>query len=126
MNFVAGTLAGGATRVAAGGFEVPVPEALRGAVAGRDGAKVVLGIRPENLVPPGLEPRGPTAPIAVTVEIVEPLGNEVVVHARAGQDGLTYKQDPHVPTAIGGTLELRLELDATHLFDATTERRLGA
>ncbi len=126
MNFVAGTLAGGATRVVAGGFEVPVPEALRGAVAGRDGAKVVLGIRPENLVPPGQEPRGPTAPIAVTVEIVEPLGNEVVVHARAGQDGLTYKQDPHVPTILGGTLELRLELDATHLFDATTERRLGA
>ncbi len=126
MNFVQATLAGGATRIAAAGFSVPVPEALRGAVSGRDGAKVVMGVRPENLAPPGREPRGPSAPIPVTVEIAEPLGNEVVVHARAGQDGLTYKQDPHQATVIGGTLELRLELDATHLFDATTERRLGA
>ena len=28
------------------------------------------------------QPRGETAPLSVTVEIVEPLGNEVVVHAR--------------------------------------------
>jgi multiple sugar transport system ATP-binding protein len=126
MNFVPATLADGATRIAAAGFSVPVPEALRGAVAGRDGAKVVMGVRPENLAPPGREPRGPSAPIPVTVEIAEPLGNEVVVHARAGQDGLTYKQDPHQATVIGSTLDLRLELDATHLFDATTERRLGA
>jgi multiple sugar transport system ATP-binding protein len=126
MNFVEATLADGATRIAARGFSVPVPGPLRGAVAGREGARVVMGVRPENLAPPGREPRGPSAPVSVTVEIVEPLGNEVVVHARAGQDGLTYKQDPHVPTAIGSTLELQLELDATHLFDATTERRLGA
>ena len=105
---------------------MPVPEALRAAVAGRDGAKVVVGVRPENLAPPGREPRGASAPVPVTVEIVEPLGNEVVVHARAGQDALTFKQDPHHATAIGSTVELRLELDATHLFDATTERRLGA
>jgi multiple sugar transport system ATP-binding protein len=126
MNFAQATLAGGATRIQAGGLAVPVPEGLRAALAGRDGARVVLGIRPENLLPPGKEPRGPTAPISVTVEIVEPLGNEVVVHARAGQDTLTFKQDPHHPPAIGSTLEVRLELDALHLFDATTERRLGA
>jgi multiple sugar transport system ATP-binding protein len=126
MNFATATLAGGATTIQATGFAIPVPATLRGAVAGRDGARVVLGMRPENLVPPGKEPRGPTAPLTVTVEIVEPLGNEVVVHARAGQDTLTYKQDPHLPTVIGSTVEVGLELDALHLFDATTERRLGA
>jgi multiple sugar transport system ATP-binding protein len=126
MNFVPATLADGATRIAAAGFSVPVPEALRAAVAGRDGARVVMGVRPENLAPPGREPRGASAPVPVTVEIVEPLGNEMVVHARAGQDTLTFKQDPHHATAVGSPLELRLELDATHLFDATTERRLGA
>ncbi len=126
MNFAKATLGGGATTIEAGGFSVPVPEGLRAAVAGRGGAAVVLGVRPENLVPPGKAPRGPTAPISVTVEIVEPLGNEVVVHARAGQETLTYKQDPHRPTELGSTVEVRLELDALHLFDATSERRLGA
>jgi multiple sugar transport system ATP-binding protein len=126
MNFVPATLAQGATRIAAAGFSVPVPERLRAALSGRDGAKVTLGVRPENLAPPGREPRGPSAPLGVTVEIVEPLGDEVVVHARAGQDTLTFKQDPHIPTAAGDTLEVKLELDALHLFDAATERRLGA
>ncbi len=126
MNFAKATLAGGATRIQAAEFQIPVPASLRAAVATRDGAKVVVGVRPENLVPPGKEPRGPTSPLTVTVEIVEPLGHEVVVHARAGQDTLTFKQDPHRPTVIGSTVEVRLELDALHLFDATTERRLGA
>jgi multiple sugar transport system ATP-binding protein len=86
---------------------------------------VVVGIRPENAVPEGRAARGPSHRIETTVEIAEPLGDEVVIHARAGDDALVFKQDPHRPAAVGSTLPVQLELDALHLFDGETQQRLG-
>jgi multiple sugar transport system ATP-binding protein len=124
MNFAEATIQGGGATLQARGFSVPVPERLRPAVAGRDGLAVVLGIRPENLVPEGRAPRGPTAPLQVTVEIAEPLGDEVVVHGRLGEDALVFKQDPHREAPAGALLPVALELDALHLFDQKTQLRL--
>ncbi len=126
MNFVPATVDGAGTVLAAGGVRLPVPAGVRGALAGRDGAKVVVGIRPESVVPPGRAPRGEAVPVTVTVDIAEPLGDEVVVHAHVGQDAVVFKQDPHRPAAIGSSQEVRLELDALHVFDAESQRRLGA
>ncbi|MBI5067717.1 MAG: sn-glycerol-3-phosphate ABC transporter ATP-binding protein UgpC [Deltaproteobacteria bacterium] len=125
MNFVEARVAGAGETLQAGSFALPVPARLRAALRGRDGARVVVGIRPENAVPAGRAPRGPCHRIDTTVEIAEPLGDEVVVHARAGEDALVFKQDPHRPAAIGSTLAVDLELDALHFFDAETQRRLG-
>jgi multiple sugar transport system ATP-binding protein len=125
MNFFQATVGEGGRRLTGAGFTLPAPGRLQAALAGRDGARLVVGVRPENAVPPGRASRGETAPLAVTVEIVEPLGNEVVVHARLGGETLVFKQDPHRPTAIGATLDVAVELDAVHLFDAQTELRIG-
>ncbi|MBK9516602.1 MAG: sn-glycerol-3-phosphate ABC transporter ATP-binding protein UgpC [Anaeromyxobacter sp.] len=126
MTFVDATVAEGGTRLVTRSFTLPTPAALRATLAGQDGLKVVAGIRPENLAAPGRAPRGEAAPLTITVEIAEPLGDEVVVHARSGEEPLVFKQDPHRPVASGDTFEVQLELDALHLFDAGTERRLGA
>jgi len=85
----------------------------------------VLGIRPENVVPPGREARGETHRLQLTVEIIEVLGDEVVIHGKAGEDTLVFKQDPHRPAAVGSVVEVRVELDSLHVFDAENERRLG-
>ncbi len=124
MNLVNATLVQGASRARSSGFEVPVSAAARGSAA--DGAKVVVGIRPENVVPPGRTPRGEVHRVPLTVEIVEVLGDEVVVHGRAGDETLVFKQDPHRPAAVGSVVEVQLELDSLHVFDAENERRLGA
>jgi multiple sugar transport system ATP-binding protein len=50
----------------------------------------------------------------------------VVIHGRAGQDTLVFKQDPHRPAVVGSVIEVQLELDSLHLFDAESELRLGA
>jgi multiple sugar transport system ATP-binding protein len=125
MNFVRGTLAEGGTRVAAGGFAVPVPAALRAATAGRDGRKVILGVRAEHILSDGRAARGEAAPLRTTVELVETLGDEIGVHARAGDDALVYKQPPHHVPEVGAQVPVQLELDHLHLFDAETEARLG-
>jgi len=124
MNFVPATLTRGGTTVQASGFELPVPAALRAAAAGRDGAAVVLGLRPENVREVPREAAG-AVPVTAQVEFVEPLGHEVIVHGRVGGDLLLAKVDPHRAPAMGSRVPLVLEVEAAHLFDAATGRRLG-
>ena len=132
MNLVPAVLAAGGTRIAASGFTLPLPSASAAWAAspslGRDGRKVVLGMRPENLrevrseAPDGA---GRTAGISGTVEFVEPLGHEVIVHARVGTDLLVAKLEPRQAPAMGDPIALAVEIDAVHLFDAESGERLG-
>jgi multiple sugar transport system ATP-binding protein len=124
MNFFKATVQDGT--IAGSGFSLPIPERLRGALAGRQGSAVVAGIRPENVIQPGGTVRGAAARVPVAVEIAEPLGDEVIVHARAGEDLVVFRQEPRRIPGIGDKLEVQLELDELHLFDATTQVRLGA
>ena len=126
MNFLKATLADGGTRLAAPKLSLPVPASLRPLTAGKEGKGVVVGLRPENILDTGKPARGETAKITVLVEIVEPLGYEVIVHGRTGDDLLVAKVDPHRAPKVDSSVELVVELDALHLFDAATERRLTA
>jgi multiple sugar transport system ATP-binding protein len=125
MSFVPATLADGGSTVTASGFALPVPQAFRAAAAGKAGAKVVLGIRPESLRAQAREEAGPTVSIVAKTEFVEPLGHEVIVHGRVGDDLLVAKVDPHHAPGFGEDVPLVLEVEACHLFDAESEKRLG-
>ncbi len=65
-------------------------------------------------------------PITVKVEFVEPLGHEVIVHGKVGDDLLVAKVEPHKAPEMGQQIQLVIEVEAAHLFDATTEKRLGS
>jgi multiple sugar transport system ATP-binding protein len=126
MNLVPATLADGGATIAAAGFALPVPAALRPATAQADGRKVVLGMRPENLRggdTGGTGAEGTTG-IAGIVEFVEPLGHEVIVHTRVGEDLLVAKLEPRRAPAMGDPITLAVELGALHLFDAASGERL--
>ena len=124
MSFIPARLTDGGTTVTASGVKVPVPEAFRAAAAGRDGLKVVLGIRPENVREAGRSGAN-VIPITAKAEFVEPLGHEVIVHGRVGDDLIVAKVDPHRAPQLDSTVNLVVEGDAVHLFDAATEKRLG-
>jgi len=124
MNLVGARVASDGSGLEATGFAIPAPPRLRGATARYAGRNVVMGIRPENVREAGSEIGGGTARVGATVEIVEPLGNEVVVHASVGEAFLVAKFDPHRAPKLGDRVDLVLELDALHLFDAETEARL--
>jgi multiple sugar transport system ATP-binding protein len=125
MNFVRATVADGGASLRAGAFAIPVPSSARAALAGLAGRPVVAGIRPENVLPAGRATRGEGAPVEATVEIVETLGDEIVVHARAGDDVLVFKDDPHHAPDVGAKVAVQLDLAALHLFDAESELRLA-
>ncbi len=124
MNFISATVTEGGRSLAASKFTLPAPASLK-AVTGRcAGRRVVVGVRPENILETGSEAHGETAEVTAEVEIAEPLGNEVVVHGRVGDDLLVAKLDPHNVPELGARIGLTIELDALHLFDAETEQRL--
>jgi multiple sugar transport system ATP-binding protein len=131
MNFVPAAVAGGGVEVAASGFRLPVPERLRPSTAGGDGRKIVLGLRPENVraglngPSEGIESLDGLVRVPSKVEFVEPLGHEVIVHGRVGDDLIVAKTEPDRAPEMGEEIPLWIDVETAHLFDAETERRLG-
>jgi ABC-type sugar transport system ATPase subunit len=80
MNLLRGACANG--HIDAGGLRLARP--------GLDGRDVIVGIRPECLLPAG-SGGGEAATLAMDVEVVEPLGNETLVHGRV--DGTAASVD---------------------------------
>ncbi|WP_158742245.1 ABC transporter ATP-binding protein [Acidisphaera sp. L21] len=111
MNFLPATLDGHNARLASG-HAIALPNAHPGH------ASVTLGIRPENVV---VTPNG----LPMTVDLVEPLGSETLVHGRLA-DGtpLLVKQSGAMP--VGEVLYVDLPPAELHVFDAGNGQRLAA
>jgi len=116
MNFIDAVVNDG--RLEAKGFSLPTSRPLA------NGQNLRVGIRPENILSTERQARGATAPIQATIEMVEPIGHEAIVHGRVGQDVLVTSLDAHRMPRVGDAIDLVVEVDALHLFDAATEARV--
>jgi multiple sugar transport system ATP-binding protein len=125
MNFVRCRVADDGALLSGDSFALPSPPAALAALAERAGKTVIVGLRPENIAEASRPARQPTAALELTAELVEPLGNEVVVHGRSGEDLLVFKMDPHRQPAMGTVVQAVVELESLHLFDAETEKRIS-
>src|SRR5437588_1910888 len=125
MNFIRARVADGGSALEAKTFSLPSPAAARNALSALRGKTVVVGIRPEHVVETGRPTRGATAPLELTADAVETLGDEVVIHGRQGEDQIAFKMDPHNPPEFGGKVAALVEVDRMHLFDAETEQRIA-
>jgi multiple sugar transport system ATP-binding protein len=88
------------------------------------GAEVIAGLRPEDLrlgaaagSPPG-QPR-----LSAVLELIEPVGNEAFLNARAGDTELMLRVPPHSLPAAGDAVTLTFSADRLHFFDPKTGRR---
>jgi multiple sugar transport system ATP-binding protein len=131
-----------------GTARLPLPGALmreRPALGDQVGEEVVVGIRPEALVPGGVETAGA---LEGEVVLVESLGSDVLAHVEIdaapvlvgeqleaarelGGNGagprkarLTARLAPSVPVTAGGRLTLEVAPAGLHFFDPHTERAL--
>ncbi|MDQ5872679.1 MAG: sn-glycerol-3-phosphate ABC transporter ATP-binding protein UgpC [Acidobacteriota bacterium] len=123
MNFLPAIVRNGSA--AGNGFVLRLPARLRSPGALPEGSRIVVGLRPENVLGPGEESRGETGPLRLEVEVVEPLGDEVVVHGKVADATVICKLDPHHVPEVGSVLDAVVEVDEMHVFDAATEKRLG-
>jgi multiple sugar transport system ATP-binding protein len=124
MNLIPATIRDGGAAIAASKITLPVPSSLSAVTARADGRRVIVGVRPEHIVDAAIPARGERARLPAEVDVTEPLGDEVIVHARVGGELLTFKLEPHNTPEVGQRLEIAVELDRLHLFDAETEERL--
>ncbi|NGM19498.1 sn-glycerol-3-phosphate ABC transporter ATP-binding protein UgpC [Roseomonas stagni] len=116
MNFLNATLAAGGT--AATLKAGPTIAFADGPRAGADGTALTIGIRPEHVA---VSPDG----LPLTVDLVEPLGSETVIHGHLpGGEGLVARL-PLAAGDIGAVLPLALPAAAFHVFDAAGVRLGG-
>src|SRR5262252_2243265 len=115
MNFLAGRSEGGDRIVLDhGGF---VRHASRMVEAGR---AVSVGIRPEHLRPA----EASSSLFAGTVELVEQLGADTLVHLAHGNDLVTARLPQGAVHGAGSTLHVTAEPASVYLFDASTGARI--
>jgi multiple sugar transport system ATP-binding protein len=125
INMLSAMLEADGASLSGDGFRLPVPQSLRAVTAGKGGRKLKVGIRPDHLLQSGAVTRGESAQVQARVELVEPLGNELIVHGRLGENPLVFRLPPQHTLEPGATLPVSVELESMHLFDAETERRLS-
>ncbi len=89
-------------------------------------APLVLGVRPEYLRL-GADAADTTTgtTIAAIVDRVELLGNERVIHLRAGGTPLVARVPVSVRPAVGAAVCVEVDVAGVRLFDASTGRLLG-
>ena len=125
MNFLRGTLRDSGGSIQTPIVQLPIPASWREVAARNVGRDVVLGIRPEHLLDPSRSRPGvETAEVEIVVDLVETLGDEIVVHGTLGADPFACKMDSHAAPRIGDHVKVLLELNALQLFDAGTQQRL--
>jgi multiple sugar transport system ATP-binding protein len=125
MNLLPATITGGGATLAGAGFSLPVPRSLAAAARARDGQAVLVGLRPEIFRRSGEARDGSAnATLDAIADVVEPLGDEVIVHARIAETAVVCKLDPRNAPAMGDRIALTVDLDRIHLFDAKALDRI--
>jgi multiple sugar transport system ATP-binding protein len=120
MNFIAVRIAEGEGGLwaEASGLRVRVPPHKIEALRRHTGQSVVMGLRPEALHPAD----GATEySFDANVEVVEPLGSEILLDVRVGDAPVVAKMEPSMRVAAHDKVRLAFDPERVHFFDATTE-----
>jgi multiple sugar transport system ATP-binding protein len=119
INFFTATLrVDGAPALVADGVSIPLPEALASRLAAWRGKSLQLGVRPEDLV---LSPTGPGGSLPGRVEVLEPLGNEVLVHWSTPAGTVISRIPGQTAPRVGESAALHFPYEKLHFFDPANE-----
>ena len=122
MNFAEVTVnsAAEALWAEAPGLRIRIPESKSESLRRHSGQRVTLGIRPEALRPAnGADPSDYA--FDSTVEVVEPLGNEILLDVRAGTHLMVARVDPATRVKVRDAVRLAVDPERLHFFDSKSE-----
>ncbi len=108
------------------GTELRLPDRLQQPMRELAGSPVTLGIRPESvrdLAPQESAPEGST--FEAVVNVVEPLGDEMLVYISTGKNDVMCKVGSHRRIEVGQKMNFAVDLDKVHLFDASSGRNVS-
>ncbi len=128
MNFFDATLrdVDGGLAVDTGVFQIIVPANKATPYRSHVGNDVVLGIRPEDIhdmeyQPPSITP----SQIETTVEVIEQMGNEMILYLEEGGKSFIARTDPRTGARVGARLGVAINIDNMHLFSTKNELSLA-
>jgi len=127
MNFFDGTLIaeGEALTVDAGAVSIKIDPAHAAAFRSHAGKEVILGIRPEDIHDSRYQPAGISPwELEANVDVVEQMGNEVVVYLNEKGASFISRMDPRCDAEVGDRLKIAVNIDNIHLFDPATRESL--
>jgi multiple sugar transport system ATP-binding protein len=125
MNFFRGRIIddGGNLRLDGGATQLPLPRRNGVDFSTLAGREVVVGIRPEDLLPIDGIGTG-DAQIDTVLEVAEPVGNETFLNLRFGDRVLVMRSPSRSAPPAGASIAIGYRAEWLHAFDPTSERRI--
>jgi multiple sugar transport system ATP-binding protein len=128
MNFFDATLKSenGSLIVDTDVFQFTIPEKLAEPYRASAGKKVIVGLRPEdihdgNFLPSNITP----AQVEASVDVIEQMGFEVILYMEENNKSFIARVDPRTKARVGGRMQMIVNLENLHVFDAETEESLA-
>ncbi|MCW8860097.1 MAG: sn-glycerol-3-phosphate ABC transporter ATP-binding protein UgpC [Deltaproteobacteria bacterium] len=106
-------------------LEIPIP--AREGTQFKDGQKVIMGLRTEDIFIAHEDDKGPEEfrfSVNGSVLIVEPLGNETNLHMDLKGARLIARSEGRRLYSVGEQLEMTMDLTHLHIFDAESEKSI--
>jgi multiple sugar transport system ATP-binding protein len=128
MNFLKGQLMqdNGRFYFDEGTARMLLPQRLDSVVAHLTGKPVTFGIRPEDFSQlqhyPGSESDNV---VRATANVVEPLGNEMIIYFSTKKNEFIGKFDAHHKIEMGQEINLACDMDKIHLFDSVSGENIA-
>ena len=122
MNFFPGKLTAQNSDlyVDLGKFAIKLPKSQTGLYGGHVNRNIVFGIRPENISDRLESAEHLQERVATKVNVVEPLGSEVIVELGAGDHIFVGRLDPTTSARPMQEMAVYFDMNHFHLFDAET------
>jgi multiple sugar transport system ATP-binding protein len=129
MNFIDAMLveANGHLYVDGGDFRLVVPLALEEIFRTKVNQQVVFGIRPDHINDLAFViPDRDFEELDALVEVIEPLGSEVILIVTAGRHQFAAKVHPQTKARLNQSIKLSIDMNKMHLFGKETGEKIDA
>ncbi|UCF82561.1 MAG: sn-glycerol-3-phosphate ABC transporter ATP-binding protein UgpC [Desulfobacteraceae bacterium] len=99
-------------------FRVPIPTSMHPEYQEFIGQEVIFGIRPEDIHSVDFTKEyTEDACVRGKVEVIEPLGADILLNISCGEYSFVARVDPRVETDIGEEIKLILNMERMHVFE---------
>jgi multiple sugar transport system ATP-binding protein len=108
-----------------GRFKFRVPKKFQSSLEKCKDREVIFGIRPEDFhLADSTAGVAEAAEVTATVEVVEPMGNEIYLYLNTGINSLVARVSARSEPPVGSQLKLVLDMSKAHFFDVQNENSL--
>jgi multiple sugar transport system ATP-binding protein len=125
MNFLTVAVGADERTLQGDGCRFRIGEVRAPGLAGKAGAQVVVGVRPEHLKWCDADDAQIANHLRGQIDVVEPLGSVTMVQVDINGQRVTAQLDSAIPLEMGQPIALTCASEALHLFDAQTGAALG-